>query len=77
MLVTTKNVTLNGQSTIELEGQKRVAATMTAVLGENGSFSKSENVIDLALYEANKAAVQEDMKEFSDMAYELASGIEI
>lgn len=73
MLVTTKNVTLNGQSTIELEGQKRVAATMTAVLGENGSFSKSENVIDLALYEANKVAVQADMKEFSNIAYELAA----
>ena len=77
MLVTTKNVMLNGQSTIELEGQKKIAATMTAVLGENGSFSKSENVIDLALYEANKADVQADMKKFSDMAYELASGIEI
>lgn len=73
MLVTTKNITLNGQSTIELQGQKKIAATMTAALGENGSFSKSETVIDIALYEANKAAVQADMKEFSYMAYELAA----
>lgn len=74
MLTTTKNITLNGRSEFEVEGQKKIAATMTAVLGENGSFSKSENVIDIVLYEANKEAVQADMKEFSDMAYELAAG---
>ena len=74
MLTTTKNITLNGRSEFEVEGQKKIAATMTAVLGENGSLSKSENVIDIVLYEANKEAVQADMKEFSDMAYELAAG---
>lgn len=75
MLTTTKNITLNGRSEFEVEGQKKIAATMTAVFGEDGSFSKSETVIDLALYEANKEAAQNDMKEFSDLAYNMSSEV--
>lgn len=76
MLTTTKNITLNGRSEFEVEGQKKIAATMTAVLSENGSFSKTENVIDVSLYELHKAEVQSDMKEFSDKAYEMSAELD-
>lgn len=75
MLSTTKKITLNGQSEFEIGGQMKMAVTMSAVFGEDGSFSKSETVIDLALYEANKEAAQNDMKEFSDLAYAMSSEV--
>ena len=73
MLKSTKNITLNGRSEFEVEGQSKIVATMTAVVSENGSFSKNENVIDVVLYEAHKAEVQADMKSFSELAYEMAT----
>ena len=73
MLSTTKKITLNGQSEFEIGGQMKMAVTMSAVFGEDGSFSKSETVIDPALYELNKEDAQKDMKEFSDIVYRMSS----
>ena len=74
MLTTTKKITLSGQSEFEIGGQNKIAASMTAVIGQDGSFSKTENVIDVSLYELHKDEAQQDMKEFSNLAYETVTG---
>ena len=73
MLTLTKKITLTGQSEFEIGEQTKIAVAMTAVIGEDGSFSKSENVIDPSLYELNKEDAKKDMKEFSDIVYRMSS----
>lgn len=67
MLTTTKNITLNGRSEFDVDGERKIAVAMTAFIGENGSFSKNENIIDISLYELNKEVIQNDISEFNNV----------
>ena len=50
MLITTKNITLNGRSEFDVDGERKIAVAMTAFIGENGSFC-SKIIDDVEMYQ--------------------------
>ncbi len=67
MLKTTKTISINGNS--EIDGQ--VIVYMSASLSTNGTGSEniSKTINNQELYNANKAAVRKDMRDFEDLVY--------
>lgn len=67
MLNTNKTININGTSTIE--GQ--VVVYMSASLSTDGSTNENinKNIQNQILYEANKVAVRQDMRNFEDLVY--------
>lgn len=73
MLKSTKSVTINGSSLINNE----VAATMYAVINEDGSCNQNSNIVNTSLYEANKSEVRDDIATFNDKVYKIQDGTEV
>lgn len=67
MLKTTKSTTLNGTSLVDNE----VAATMYAVINEDGSGNQNVNIVNNVIYENNKKEVRDDIAQFNNFMYEL------
>lgn len=68
MLKTTKSITLNGTS--EIDGQPVV--NLSATIPDNtGVGNISQYVQNTELYDANKAAVRKDIRDFQDLVYEI------
>lgn len=67
MLKTTKSTTLNGTSLVNNE----VAATMYAVINEDGSSNQNVNIANNVIYENNKKEVRDDIAQFNNTMYEL------
>ncbi|MFR3072132.1 MAG: hypothetical protein ACLTK8_04945 [Paeniclostridium sp.] len=67
MLKTTKTISINGNS--EIDGQ--VIVYMSASLSTNGTGSEniSKTINNQELYNANKASVRKDMRDFEDLVY--------
>lgn len=67
MLKITKSITLNGNSLINNE----MAATMYAMVNEDGSSNQNVNIVNSTIYESNKKEVREDIAQFNNAMYEL------
>lgn len=67
MLNTNKTININGTSVID--GQ--VVVYMSASLSTDGSTNENinKNINNQTLYEANKVAVRQDMRNFEDLVY--------
>ena len=64
MLSTTKTISINGTSTVEVNGVKTPVAYFNAQIQTDGRFNINESVQDEALYDANEETVDADLKEF-------------
>lgn len=71
MLKTTKSITLNGQSMI---GDVQVVNLSATIPDNTGVGNISQYVQNTELYDANKAAVRKDIRDFQDMVYEIEDG---
>lgn len=71
MLNIKKNVKLNGQSFIQEGENKVMVVSMNATLNSDGILSVSKTTVRPDIYAEHKAAVQKDMKDFEQAAYEL------
>jgi hypothetical protein len=68
MLSTTKTISLNGTSTVQVDGKDVVAMTMNASINENGSFSVNKFIQNKEVYLANKEKVDTDYTAFETYA---------
>ena len=67
MLTTTKTISLNGTSAIEVDGTKKTIAYFNAQIQTDGKFNINESVQDEELYDANEETVDADMAEFKSV----------
>lgn len=68
MLKTTKQITLTGYS--EINGQNVVQLT-ASIPSDTGVGNINQYVQNSELYEANKTQVRKDVREFTDLVYEI------
>lgn len=64
MLSTTKTISLNGTSTVEVNGIKTPVAYFNAQIQADGKYNVNYSVQNDELYKANKATVKADRDEF-------------
>ena len=67
MLSTTKTISINGTSSVEVNGVKTPAAYFNAQIQTDGKFNINESVQDEELYDANEETVDADMAEFKSV----------
>lgn len=68
MLKTTKQITLTGYS--EINGQNVVQLT-ASIPSDTGVGNINQYVQNSELYEANKTQVRQDVRDFTDLVYEI------
>ena len=66
MLKTTRSITINGTSTVEVEGVEKVVANFTANIKEDQNITINQFVQNQALYIANRTQVRKDKNDFED-----------
>ena len=66
MLKTTRSITINGTSTVEVEGVEKVVANFTANIKEDQNITINQFVQNQKLYIANKTQVRKDKNDFED-----------
>ena len=66
MLKTTRSITINGTSTVELEGVEKVVANFTANIKEDQNITINQFIQNQKLYIANKTQVRKDKNDFED-----------
>ena len=64
MLSTTKTISLNGTSTVEVNGVKTPVVYFNAQIQADGKYNVNYSVQNDELYKANKDAVKADRDEF-------------
>ena len=64
MLSTTKTISLNGTSTVEVNGVKTPVVYLNAQIQADGKYNVNYSVQNDELYKANKATVKADRDEF-------------
>ena len=64
MLSTTKTISLNGTSTVEVNGIKTPVAYFNAQIQSDGKYNINQSIQNVDLYKANKEAVKADYDEF-------------
>ena len=64
MLSTTKTISLNGTSTVEVNGVKTPVVYFNAQIKNDGTYNVNYSVQNDELYKANKDAVKADRDEF-------------
>ena len=64
MLTTTKTISLNGTSTVEVNGVKTPVVYFNAQIQADGKYNVNYSVQNDELYKANKDAVKADRDEF-------------
>ena len=67
MLSTTKTISINGTSTVDVNGVKTPVAYFNAQIQADGKFNINESVQDEELYDANEETVDADMTEFKSV----------
>ena len=72
MLKTTKQITLTGYS--EIDGQNVVQLT-ASIPSDTGVGNINQYITNAELYDANKVEVRNDIREFTDLVYEIEDGI--
>lgn len=68
MLSKSKTISVNGNSTVAVDGKDVVAMTMNASINENGSFSVNKYIQNKEVYLANKDSVDADYTAFETYA---------
>ena len=66
MLKTTRSITINGTSTVEVEGIEKVVANFTANIKEDQNITINQFNQKQKLYLANKTQVRKDKNNFED-----------
>ena len=64
MLTTTKTISINGTSTVEVNGVKTPVTYFNAQIQSDGKYNINQSVQNVDVYKANKDAVKADRDEF-------------
>ena len=64
MLTTTKTISINGTSTVEVNGVKTPVAYFNAQIQSDGKYNINQSVQNVELYKSNKETVKADYDEF-------------
>lgn len=66
MLKTTRSITINGTSMVEVDGVEKVVANFTANIKEDQNITINQFIQNQALYIANRTQVRKDKNDFED-----------
>ena len=64
MLSTTKTISINGTSTVEVNGVKTHVVYFNAQIQSDGKYNINQSVQNVELYKSNKDTVKADYEEF-------------
>ena len=64
MLTTTKTISINGTSSVEVNGVKTPVAYFNAQIQSDGKYNINQFVQNVELYKSNKDTVKADYDEF-------------
>ena len=64
MLTTTKTISINGTSTVEVNSVKTPVAYFNAQIQSDGKYNINQSVQNVELYKSNKETVKADYDEF-------------
>lgn len=64
MLTTTKTISINGTSSVEVNGVKTPVAYFNAQIQSDGKYNINQSVQNVELYKSNKDTVKADYDEF-------------
>ena len=64
MLTTTKTISINGTSTVEVNGVKTPVAYFSAQIQSDGKYNINQSIQNVDAYKANKDAVKADYDDF-------------
>ena len=67
MLSVNKTISINGTSTVEVNGVKTPVAYFNAQIQSDGKYNINKSIQDDALYKANKDVVKTDYDEFETL----------
>lgn len=71
MLSTTKSISLNGTSSVEVNGVKTPVVYFNAQIKSDGTYNVNYSVQNDELYKANKDAVKADRDEFEALVEQM------
>lgn len=66
MLKTTRSITINGTSTVEVDGVEKVVANLTANIKEDQNITINQFIQNQTLYIDNRTQVRKDKNDFED-----------
>ena len=64
MLTTTKTISINGTSTVDVNGAKTPVVYFNAQIQADGKYNINQSIQNVDVYKANKDAVKVDYDEF-------------
>lgn len=64
MLTTTKTISINGTSTVDVNGVKTPVTYFNAQIQSDGKYNINQSVQNVELYKSNKETVKADYDEF-------------
>ena len=67
MLTTTKTISINGTSTVDVNGVKTPVAYFNAQIQSDGKYNINQSVQNVELYKENKDVVKADYDEFETL----------
>ena len=71
MLSTTKTISINGASTVEVNGVKTPVAYFNAQIQSDGKYNINQSVQNVDLYKANKDSIKADRDEFEALVEQM------
>ena len=71
MLSTTKTISINGTSSVEVNGVKTPVVYFNAQIQSDGKYNINQSVQNVDLYKANKDAVKSDRDEFEALVEQM------
>lgn len=74
MLKTTKNINLNGSSSVDIEERSIVIMTMNAQISTDESYSINKYIQNKTLYEEHKAVANSDFAAFEEYVDNVVNG---
>ena len=72
MLSTTKTISINGTSTVEVNGVKTPVAYFNAQTQSDGKYNINQSIQNVDAYKANKEQADADFTEFEQKVFEAA-----
>ena len=67
MLSTTKTISINGTSSIEVDGVKKTLAYFNAQIQSDGKYNINQSIQNVDAYKSNKETVKADYDEFETL----------
>ena len=64
MLTTTKTISINGTSTVDVNGVKTPVVYFNAQIQSDGKYNINQSIQNVDTYKSNKDAVKADYEEF-------------